>query len=384
MKPSDIIYIRSYLTAYYHRTYNSLYNMVKRPDEREWAVLNIDGKMIRHIHIPTLNDFKSLLSSYIPIGLYYSASYYEHPSEEMNLKHRLETDVIFDLDADHIKRVKIKEIYKCKNDACGEYGETDRCMVCGGGTKKIVFVDDEVIESVKKELKRLISTLNDVLDIEESIAKIFFSGLRGFHIHIEEGPLLRMDDLERIGIKDLLTLDGIDLSLIRDENSYLLMKLIEELPTLLSDAEDEELKMVLKRLNELKEDRKKVFLFLKDLRSDKELLDKLNNFVSSRLGIGIDPAVLTDLSRLIRAPLSIHGKSGLTKIPIELSRIDDIIVILEAMPTNVKCKVYIYYLPKIVWGGEEYGPFYREYAALPESLAIYVVNLGLGESLSIP
>ena len=384
MKQSDMLYIKSYLTTYYHRTYDKLYNMIKRPEEREWAVLNIDGRMIRHIHIPTLDDFKDLLSNYTPRGLYYSASYYEHPSEDMDLKHRLETDVIFDLDADHMPRVKIKEVYKCKNEACGEYGETERCMVCGGDTKKIVFVDDEVIESVKRELKRLISTLYNILDIEESMSKVFFSGLRGFHIHIEEGPLLEMDDLERIGLKDFLTLDGIDISLVRDENSYLLIRLIEELPTLLADAPDMELKVVLKRFNELKENRKEIFQFLKDLRNDRELLDKLNKFVSSRLGIGVDPAVLTDLSRLIRAPLSIHGRSGLVKIPVEPSKIDDIVVIREAMPTNVKCKVYIHYLPQIVWGGEEYGPFYRESTTLPESLAIYAVNLGLGESLSIP
>jgi len=384
MKKSDLHYIKSYLTAYYHRTYGKLYISIKKPEEREWAVLDIDGKMVRHLHITSLEVFRDLISSYTPKGLYHSASYYEHPSEDMNLKHRLATDVIFDLDADHMPRVKVKEVFRCKNEACGEYGESKICRVCGSDTKKIVIVDDEVIEYVKHELKRLLSTLYNLLGIEESTTKIFFSGLRGFHIHIEEGPLLEMDDLERIGLKDFLTLDGIDLSLIRDENAYILNMLTEELPKLLDEASDWELKAVLKRLDELKDNKGEMLKFLKAMRDDRELLTKLNKFISSNLGIGVDPAVLTDLSRLIRAPLSIHGRSGLVKIPIEPPRLDDIAVIADAMPTNVKCKVYIHYLPPIVWGGEEYGPFYREYITLPESLAIYTVNLGLGESLSIP
>ncbi len=384
MKQSDILYIKSYLTTYYHRSYDKLFGMIKKPEMREWAILNIDGKMIRHLHIPSLDSFRDLLSNYIPKGLYHSASYYEHPSEDMDLKHRLKTDVIFDLDADHMPRVEIKEVYKCKNEECGEYGDREKCVICGDATKKIIVVDDVVIDSVKKELKRLVKTLYDILGIEESMTKVFFSGLRGFHIHIEDGPLLDMDDIERINLKDFITLDDVDISLVRDENAFLLSRLIEELPILLKEVSDIELKTVLKKIDELKDDRKKVFLFIKDLRSDEELLAKLNHFITSSLGIGVDPAVLTDLSRLIRAPLSLHGRSGLIKIPVKPSNVDDVSIIGEAMPTNVKCKVYIHYLPQIVWGGEEYGPFYREYTLLPESLAIYMVNLGLGESLSIP
>lgn len=384
MKQSDILYIKSYLSTYYVRTFDKIYNLVKEPEKREWAVLNIDDRMIRHINISNLEDFRSTVSNYTPKGLYHSASYYESPGEEMDQKYRLSTDIIFDLDADHIPRVDVVKIYKCTNISCGEYGEKEKCRICGSEAKKIIFVDDDTINPVVKELKKLLSVLQESLGVNESSTRIFFSGLRGFHIHIEEGPLLELGDIERINLKDFFTLDGLDLSSIRDKNAYLVIKLVDEAQKLLETVNNQELKTFLMEIDKLKDDRKELYRLLKDFGKDKELLKKFNDFISSELGIGIDPAVLTDLSRLIRAPLSIHGKSGLIKLPITNDALDKISVIKEAMPTNVKCKVYVYYLPRIKWGGEEYGPFYNETIVLPEPLAVYIVNLRIGESLSIP
>lgn len=384
MKKSDILYIKNYLSAYYIRTHEKIYNMVKEPEKREWAILSIDGKMIRHISIPNLRDFKSKLSNYIPKGVYYSASYYEYPGNAMDQKYRLKTDVIFDLDADHIPRVNVVRIFRCTNRSCGEFGEKEKCVICGSETKEIVFVDDNVVNSMIKELNYLLSILKETLGIDEFLIRIYFSGLRGFHVHIEDGPLLELDDIERISLKDFFTLDSLDLSSIRDENAYLVVKLIDELQNLLGEVETRELKAILMEIDKLKNDRKGLYRFLRSLDRDKELLRKFNDFISSKLGIGIDPAVITDLSRLIRAPYSIHGKSGLIKLPVTLEVLEKTSIIKEAMPTNVKCKVHVYYLPRIKWGGEEYGPFFNETTILPESLAIYIVNLKIGESLSIP
>ncbi len=386
MKKGDLKYLRNYIKIYYQGGFERIVENVKDPHRREWALLTYDNKMYRHIRLDkdNLTKFKDLVLEETPKGLYYSASYYQNPDEEMELKGRESTDLIFDLDADHMDNIRIKSVYMCVNKECRAFSFKNKCEKCGGETRNIPIIDDVTIFDATQKLKFLISILNTYLGIPDEYIKLYFSGHRGFHIHIEEEPYISLDDIDRIAIKDLLVLDGIDIFNVRDRNAYILDILLKNLESLLT-IDDPELKMLLNRIKHILTEYDDPLKALRNMRVSEGSRRKLNEYIKKKIGVEVDPAVLTDLSRLIRAPLSLHGKTGLIKKDLEMDDIDNPMNIIEkSIPSKLMAKIHVEILPRIVWAGKEYGPYYMEDVILPEPLAIYLINLGLAKGIELP
>src|SRR5271157_3290565 len=71
--------------------------------EREFGFLLFKERvMVRHKAFQDFRFFNDSLLSLIPSDVYYSTAYYEHPDFEMEQKGWLGSDVVFDVDADHI------------------------------------------------------------------------------------------------------------------------------------------------------------------------------------------------------------------------------------------------------------------------------------------
>ncbi|MCK4454841.1 MAG: DNA primase catalytic subunit PriS, partial [Thermoplasmata archaeon] len=75
---------------------------------REFGFMFFKGDYVqRHLGFKTRNEVKRFLLDRAPSHVYYSSAYYERPgAPTMDEKGWLGTDLIFDLDADHIPRVK--------------------------------------------------------------------------------------------------------------------------------------------------------------------------------------------------------------------------------------------------------------------------------------
>ena len=88
----------------------------------------------------------------------------------------------------------------------------------------------------------------------------------------------------------------------------------------------------------------------------------------------IDTVVTTDLRRLIRLPLTLHGKTGwLTqKVPIEELADYDPLLSAIAFAEGTE-RVYIRRAPEITIAGERYGPFEEEAAELPTAVAMFLL-----------
>ena len=246
-------FIYTLFKAYY------ISNRLEIPDleKREIAIEPLaGGGMRRHLAAQDEKALRELLAKTVPRHLYYSTALYEKPSEpDMDAKVWLGADLVFDIDADHLP-------------GCEENSPLVECL----GT-------------AAAEAARLIDALREELGIMS--IKLFFSGRRGFHIHVEEDEARSLGPRERRMLVELLIAAGLDPGRFR-----------------------------------LRVGRKRAAAW--------ELAEvgSLRRVKTGNPAIRIDEVVTPDVHRLIRAPGSVHGKTGLKVV--ELSPLD-----LEKDPEHI-------------------------------------------------
>ena len=377
MRLRDKVFINQFYREYYLLNYQKIFEAIKEPVSREFALIDEEGVMKRHLAINSVEEFREMLQREKPKDLYHSTAYYLFPDRQMEQKERLAADLVFDLDADHIPGVPVKKIYKCS--VCGEVFKTntERCGICGGKLKEISIIDSDSIDVVKDETLRLIDILINDLGVNEDNITLYFSGGRGFHIHIMDKPFIDLDSIERLEIKDYISLEGLDLKFVDDPDA----RPIKELIRLYRVKRDIFRKYLNRReieeLGQAFTDGEKALKFIKKAwKKRRSIIDRLNKILIDAGGVGIDGVVTVDTSRLIRAEYSLHGKTGLIKMEIPIQRIDQIDFISYSS-VDEKVLINVDYLPDMRWGEYIFNEIFNARIKLPITLAIYLLNKGL-------
>lgn len=300
---------------------------------REFGFMFFDKTFVqRHVGFSRAADFNAFLTEQVPAHVYYSSAYYETPgAATMEEKKWLGADLIFDLDADHIK-----------------------------GAEGLSYPD--MLRKVKLEMIRLLDDfiLGDLGFASDDI-RVVFSGGRGYHVHVTDPRVVPLKSHERREIVDYITGTDLDSGWVFEERPFekrefkqvtrvhkarLLpppdsagwrLRMRRGLEEVLGDMEDlkpSEVKshypaaagapdkLVEEMLSDLfslrggksgarimlESNRLEVFsspreqsLFLRILEED----------VRRRLQGQVDEPVTSDIKRLIRLPDSLHGKTGL-------------------------------------------------------------------------
>lgn len=321
---------------------------------REFGFMFFDRNFVqRHVGFPGPADLHYFLRSEVPAHAYYSTAYYETPAAPtMEEKSWKGADLIFDLDADHVK-----------------------------GAELLSY--PEMLARIKDEVLRLVDDfLMGDLGFDDTHLKIVFSGGRGYHIHVADARLLTLKSHERREIVDYIS--GTDLNmewvfpektvnvrtfqdrsqvskvrlvppetsggwkkrmrqgmkwLINDMRSRDLADLRERLPSLAGES-DATIEGMLKDLYTKKGEREGG-----DLMLDKNVLDAftsskhealflrlLEEEVRPRFTSEIDEPVTSDIKRLIRLPGSLHGKTGLRVTTMERDELDHFQPLRDAVP----------------------------------------------------
>ncbi len=180
MAPDDptVRYLRQRFLEYYR---GHDLDLPQRFGRREWAFVFFDRPgMARHIGFATREDLRAFTNSRGPMHLYYSTAYYQKPdAPTMEGKQWLGADLVFDLDADHIE-----------------------------GAQKMSY--EQMLDAVKAEFIRL---LDDFLIRDFGFAKehieIVFSGGRGYHAHVTDPDVLGLGSHERREIVDFIRGTGL-------------------------------------------------------------------------------------------------------------------------------------------------------------------------------
>ncbi|NEU56164.1 DNA primase small subunit PriS [Halorussus sp. MSC15.2] len=290
------------------------------PEAREWGYIPWTSgatTMVRHQSLLELGELGDFLQRERPRHVYFSAGRYEDPgADEMEAKGWRDSDLVFDIDADHLEGVDPQR------DAYGE-------MLAAG----------------KEEVQNLLDLLEN--DFGFSDLTVVFSGGRGYHVHVRDEGVRGLNRDERREIVDYIRGEGIERDAIQrvemggTATRRVLKKdggwgrrvhreLLSLADELLAMEDDDALER-LKEFDGIGDGRAQTILGAVSEDYEKlesgnverggqgirELTKVMTQKVVAEQSAAIDEPVTTDLRRLIRLPGSLHGGTGLevTRIP---------------------------------------------------------------------
>ncbi|MFW6197129.1 MAG: DNA primase catalytic subunit PriS, partial [Thermoplasmatota archaeon] len=350
-------------------------DMPYRFTKREFAFIYMGAQgMHRPVAFNKKTKARKFLKEKSPLHSYYSTAYYSNPEAPMAEKEWLGADLIFDLDADHLP----------------------------GGN---LLTYPEQLNEVKKKTKLLIHDfLIGDFGFNKEDLDIYFSGHRGYHIHIRNNKVLNLSSESRREIVDYITGIGLDIDTILPYDTIKLGSFKEHIQTAkVPSLPDEDSGGWMKRTRKLtiellkrwsrmdKEDVKEEMeekhgigkktaegLYnnffeegkwkkiiedgVLDVFSEDQRMVNVSSFEKIIKGIlqeenvqeigseiigSTDEPVTGDTKRLIRLPQSIHGGSFLKVTSVDIDRIDEFYPLSEGIIDFLGEKEYVIKFDKI-------------------------------------
>jgi len=361
-------------------------------NEREWGYIPFSPggtTMVRHESLLDLTggaDLGEFLARERPRHAYFSAGRYDHPGEDsMGRKGWRGSDLIFDIDADHLPGVD---------------PETD-----GYGA---------MLDAGKAALVDLVDFLEADFGFEDVL--LVFSGGRGYHAHVRDPGVQALGREERREIVDYVrglgvTFDGLvrhepvegmgrktpaDKRTLPTEGGWAarahrhLLGFVDEL----LDAEEDDALSRLREFDGIGEGKARAAL--RAARENREAIERGNvdvhpafYGVARRLfervreadGAPIDEPVTTDINRLIRLPGSLHGGTGLGVRRVDRDALEDFDPLVDAVAdtfTGNRIMIEMAEPLEVSIGGEKFN-LDAGVQSVPEHLGVFAMARGDAE-----
>jgi DNA primase small subunit len=376
--------------------------------QREFGFLLFKERaMVRHRGFEGIDDVKSFLEDVAPSDVYYSCAYYENPEAEMDRKGWLGADLVFDIDADHIPTScnKVHDQWTCGK--CGFSGRgitPEACPICESAKFETKTWSCELcLESARDETAKLVDMLERDFGFSSQELRVFFSGHRGYHVHVEGEAVRSLEAMARKEIVDYVS--GLGLTLLGDEAKERSAgrKRGSRVFGLHDYGWNRRLKLGMQRflLKATKEDLRSVGIRSNALLQNKEAILKrcveegrwdsvkgvsvetwrrLAAHVKDLESAKIDTVVTTDIHRLIRMNGTLHGKTGLMKVEFPAKNFVDFDPFLEAVAFKEgTARVLVSDVPAFRLGGNTLGPYMNEVVELPTAAAVLLICKGRAE-----
>ncbi|MEF8813217.1 MAG: DNA primase small subunit PriS [Halovenus sp.] len=374
-------YLRGRFGDYYRRA------EIRTPPaghEREWGYVPwTEGPgetYVRHNAMLDMGGLSDFLARERPRHVYFSAGRYENPSAStMQEKGWKSSDLIFDLDADHLPATGVDDSYA------------------------------EMLAACKEALFRLLDFLETDFAFEE--LQVVFSGSRGYHVHVRDDNVEHLDRDARREIVDYVRGIGLDpdglfrtemrgnvtARVLPTEGGWgrrvhrRLLDFVEELERL-DRAEAMERLQQLDGIGEGRADT--VYGAIQQnpeaIRAGnmeaggvgiRTLVESLVHEVVAEQNAPIDEPVSTDTNRLIRLPGSLHGGSGLAVRPIERDAVEAFDPLTDAVPeafTSHEIAVEVADGGRVELGGDSFM-LAEGVHTVPEYLGVFLMCRGRAE-----
>jgi len=377
--------------------------------QRELAFLLFKERvMIRHRGFAGTNSFKLFLTETVPSDVYHSCAYYENPEAEMDKKGWLGADLVFDIDADHIPTDcdKIHDKWTCGKCAfSGRGAAPETCPACGGlkfDAKS--WPCERCVDSARDETVKLLEMLEKDFGLSNRELHVFFSGHRGYHVHVEIEAIRTLDSMARKEMVDYITGSGVNLSIRQKKYSdgkgksrtfglhefgrYGRLK--QDMHSFIEKAtKDDLLKAGIKgaSLTSILQYKQQVLdrcirrsLWDSVIGVKDETWFKIAAYLTKLQVAAIDTVVTTDIHRLIRMNGTLHGKTGLKKIEFPVASLADFDPFKEAVAFKEGAvKVCVSDVPEFRLGGSVFGPYRQQVVELPTAAAVLLICKGRAE-----
>jgi len=337
MEERTLAYLRGRFGDHYRRV---AVTPPPHADRREWGYIpwtpGQGTTMVRHESLLDLGDIGGFLERERPQHVYFSAGRYDDPgADTMSAKGWQGSDLVFDLDADHLPGV---------DPEADSYGE--------------------MLAACKGALRQLLSFLEEDFGFED--LTVVFSGGRGYHAHVRDDGIAALDREQRREIVDYVRGNGLDAgNLVRTEvrgaatgralrteggwgrrTHGRLLELADELAAM-DEGEATERLQAFDGIGEgrartihgvARENREALAAGNVEVGGPgvRTLVEAIARETVEREHAPIDEPVTTDTRRLIRLPGSLHGGSGLAVRRIERGDLDAFDPLVDAVPETFR------------------------------------------------
>ena len=394
---------RSFVQEQFHQYYTQCFEEVDMKsgfEEREFAALLMkDRIMIRHKSFQNRKELHSFLRSTTPSDMYYSSAYYEQPdAPDMSSKGWIGADLVFDIDADHIPTScnKIHDTWTCIK--CGFKGRGERpqkCPSCDGEKfEENTWPCEECLTSAKAETTKLLDILSKDFGFSKKNTHIFFSGHRGYHVHVEDETVKNLDSMARKEIADYVTGLGLDTNLhtLGDDESETTDlrnigwhgRIVQGISSIVLNSEIKDLQRIGLRRNIAEIIVSNKDTMLKNLIAARshglpkgfgtETYRKMVEHSKKSQSAKVDTVVTTDVHRLIRLPGTLHGKTGFKKVQIPSESLAGFDPFKNAIAFKEgAARILVSDAPKFRLNNEQFGPFRNEKVELATPAALLLI-----------
>ena len=353
-------WLRSAYKEYYFRGADK----VEFPDEiasREFGYIPFGGGMVRHLSFKSGGEALAEILKQSPSSVYCSNARYESPTRPIEEKGWLGAELIFDIDATDIQTPckKGHDRWYCENcHASGRLPRPPKCPRCGGPSVEYHGTCETCLNAAKDHASRLLGFLTDDFAVAPEAIKVFFSGNRGYHLHVYDARFDLLDQPARGEIAEYVR--GSSLPLPQTIASTLRRR---------PPAGPQGAGWT-RRITGYVDVRRQ---------SHAGTLQKLVSEAVTSQRAMVDSSVTTDIHRVFRLAGTLHGDTGMAK-----TRVDSLDsfdpqqdpVVLSERPVGVK----VGFFPRFRLRHRDFGPYEKpETVELPTFAAVSILTRGLGE-----
>lgn len=401
-------FIKNNFAEYYKQNSSTIIPPISL-ESREFGFLLLEKKiMVRHKSFKDITSLRESIINIVPSDVYYSSAYYELPEEPMKSKGWIGADLVFDIDSDHIPTpcAKSHDLWVC--NSCGTSGKGKppaHCLSCKGTKfKEKPWPCEVCLEASKVEAIKLIDILRDDFGFSSEMLTVAFSGHRGYHIHVESDSIRDLNSMARKEIVDYVMGTGLnpkfhglgEKTLERrisgpnlDDGGWRGRIAKGTFEFLLDSSKEKLSKAGLKPLH--------IRLLLENIDAIVKSWNKrgpwgtvkgitpatwnlIAQYALKNQSVKIDTVVTPDINRLIRLKNTLHGKTGLKKIELSITNIDDFDPLKSAIAfSDGEVTLYVSDVPQFRVNDENYGPFKKQKVEIPTAAALMLLCKGVAK-----
>jgi len=355
---------KAFLKSAYKEYYFRSADAVEFPDEieeREFGYIPFGGGMVRHLSFKTRGEALAEVLKQSPSSVYCSNARYEYPARPIEEKGWLGAELIFDIDATDIPTPckRGHDLWYC--DSCkssGKLPRPPRCPKCQGATEEFHGTCEVCLSAAKDHARRVVDFLTNDFAVDRGSIRVYFSGNRGYHLHVFDSRFDRLDPAARGEIAEYMKGSS--------------------LPAPISMAAQLRKKPQgggpqgggwTRRITGYVDEWMPTF--------EGTLQKLVSESIATQRAL-VDSSVTTDIHRVFRLAGTLHGNTGMSKMAVaSLDSFDPQTdpVVLSDRPVKLAVSFY----PRFRCKNREFGPYESGTVELPTYAAVQILTRGLGE-----
>jgi DNA primase small subunit len=360
MNENTKTFLKSVYKEFYFRQGSESIEFPEDVESREFGYMPFGGGMVRHLSFRNKGEALAEILKQSPSSVYCSNARYEFPTRPIEEKGWLGAELIFDIDATDIPTSckKGHDLWYCeKCHASGKLPRPARCTKCGGPAVEFHGVCEVCLDAAKDHANRVVGFLTDDFGIDPGAIRVYFSGNRGYHLHVFDKRFDLLDQQARGEIAEYMRGSTLPPS------QTMAATLRRRVPSASQGVG------WTKRVTGYVAERNQNY--------GGTLQKLVSEAVASQKAL-VDASVTTDIHRVFRLAGTLHGNTGMSKMRISsMSKFNPQVdpIVLGGKPVKIDVSFY----PGFRLKHQDFGPFKSETVELPTFAAVSILTRGLGE-----